>query len=157
MALKLPVQDFASFKCTDALEKQGLVVTLTGEGTVALCSDTEKPFGIALKSTEDPFKPDTYLANQYVPIAFHGIVEVNLTENQAVSVGDRLVPALFDTKEGYVAKFSPTAWPSTYAAATAETIEGEKSQVIGIALEAVTTGTGVTKKIKVLLQLRLVR
>jgi len=144
---------------TDAIEKKGLVLTrdTTDPTKGALAGAGAYPIGVAYKTTENPLKEGEYLKGQKVAYIRDGEVICQLTENQTITAGDRLVPAVFDTKKGYVKKFSPTAWPATYSSTTAEDIEKEKSTIVGIAQESVTTGADETKPIKVWLTIRHVR
>jgi len=131
MAMLLEPDKYPSFKATTALSKAGLVVKLSREGVVTTTNPGDAPFGVALKATEDPFKPGTYVANQYVPVAFQGIVQLQLiSTNKTINVGDRLETS----SKGMVDKFV------SFAGATPSVAEAKK--IVGIALEDVASSTG---------------
>ncbi|RLG43895.1 MAG: hypothetical protein DRN81_05680 [Thermoproteota archaeon] len=135
MAMKLEVDKYPSFKATTALSATGLCVKLSRVGVVTKTNPGDAPFGVALKATEDPFNPGTYVANQYVPVACYGIVELQLyTGNKTITAGDRLETA----SKGMVDKFV------SFAGATPSVAEAKK--IVGIALEDVASSTGGTIK-----------
>jgi len=142
-----------------SVEKAGLCLKLASDGEAELCAAGDRCVGVAFKSTEDPLNPGTYLKGVEVALVREGVVYVQLpSTHSAISPGDRIKTAA----NGYVDKFTDgdttTAWPTTYSAATAETITDEiigvireSKQIVGLALESKAANTG--GKLKVLLTL----
>ena len=149
----------------DALDDKGYVLSLLSTGHVHKAAAGEIPVGVAFKSTKDPIS-DTAASGVEVGIVSEGVAEVQYyleAGDSNIAIGD-LVMA-HQSQAGYITKYTEddttTAWPATYAAATAETITDEiiaasrKSKyIVGVALEAVTApGSGsITGTIKVVLR-----
>jgi hypothetical protein len=139
------------------IDFKGAVLQLNATGTVQKAAAGARPLGIALKTTEDPLNPGTYLSGVEVAYVREGIVEVayHLTSSDAnIGVGD-LVSTKGANSAGTVKKHVPTSWPGTYSNTTAATIINELGMIVGIALEAVTAPSSGDKKgtLKVLLTL----
>ena len=144
MAIKLDDTKYPSFKCSLAVSKAGTVLKLKSENYVTIAGAGDRAFGIAVKTTEDPFHEGTYLKDQNVPVAFAGIAEVPLIDtNATISVGDYVGTAA----GGQVDKYSPPA-----GSVVMSTILGELEEIVGTALEAKASSVGGT--IKVLLHTR---
>jgi len=141
MAMLLEPGKYPSFKATAAMSKAGLVVKLSREGVVTTTNPGDAPFGVSLKATEDPFHPGTYVANQYVPVAFQGVVALQLLDtNSTVNAGDFLVT---DSK-GCVAPLNslPATTISTATSTAAVIDKSVWKKIVGIALEDVASSTG---------------
>jgi len=145
MAETMGAEARESRECTDALDAEGYVLALATTGKVAKCAAGGKAYGVAYKSTKHPVT-GTAQSNKQVaiikaPKKANVLYAIASTEND-VAIGD-LVSMKGATVAGKVTRHEPTAWPGTYAAATAETISDENSMIVGIALEAVTApGSG---------------
>jgi len=117
--------------CEDSLDKAGYILTFEGVTTTGNVKKVdaagEQPIGINYKSTEDPLKPGTYLANQEVAIVSTGIVYVQC-EDVSISPGTILV-----------ASANAKATTPTAAAVTLSF-----TSKLGIALESKTSGDGKT-------------
>lgn len=137
--MKLEVEKYANYKCSLALSKAGLVVKVQDATTVTPAGAGDKAFGVALKNTEDPHNLGTYLKAKQVPIAFHGIVDLQLpATNTAIAVGDKLQTAA----TGLVDKAAyPAGAVGSYA-----TMVSNAEKIVGDALEAVASSTGGTVK-----------
>ncbi|MHA1615459.1 MAG: hypothetical protein ACTSYJ_11490 [Candidatus Thorarchaeota archaeon] len=143
---------YGTLKSGVSVNKAGLVLHLESDGTLDLAMAGEPPFGVAYKTTEDPLNPGTYLSGVAITVIRRGVVYLQLpSSHSAISIGDRLCT----DDNGYVVKFTGTDWPATYGASVAETIEKEKSSIVGIALESKAKDTG--GKIKALLTIHVVR
>jgi len=139
-----------SRECTDALDDEGYVLMLASTGKVAKCTAGSPAYGIAYKSTKNPVT-GTAEANKQVAIVRapkEAYVQYNNGGGETIAIGD-LVSSKGANAAGTCKKHASTAWPGTWAAATAETISDEDAMIVGIALEAKTAST--SGKLKVLL------
>jgi len=113
--------EYLIYTCEDSLDKAGYVLTHSGvttEGNVKKADAVgETPVGINVKSTEDPLKPGTYLADQKIAVAIDGVVRV-LAEDVTFTIG------------GYV-QASAAGRVTTLSVATLADLE----KIVGIALE----------------------
>lgn len=138
------------------VQARGTVLTLESTGKVDTCQATERPFGVAYKTTEDPlYDPDlTGHTSQYesgveIAIVREGKVVVPYhTTDAAISIGD-IVGVKGTPTAGKVCKFDPTDYPSSYDASTLATIMDEQGYVVGIALESASASA--TGELEVLL------
>lgn len=141
-------EDLLYFKLKDgvSINKEGLVLTIEDDGAgspvVDLVNNNEIPCGVALKTTEDPLNPGTYLAGVPIAVVRRGVAKVAVSvaaaDTAGISVGDVLVVPTTVDVPGHVKRGTPTA-----------------GKIVGIALEPVakpSSGT-VTKVIKALLTL----
>lgn len=147
-----------SFLSDDAITDEGFVLKIEpATGHVSLCDTAEAAFGVSYKSTKE------LVAGVLTAVALREVAVVQKgryayvqyaipSSGESIAIGD-LVSVKGTTVPGAVIRHVSTAWPGTYAAATAETIEDEDIQIVGIAMEAVTKpGAGtLTGKMKVLL------
>ena len=140
-----------SFECTDALDDEGFVLTLASTGKVAKAVAGGAAFGVAFTSTKDKVT-GTAVANKQVGVVQtprYAYVQYNNGGGETIAIGD-LVSTKGANASGTVKKHASTAWPGTYAAATAETIDDEHSMVVGIALEAKSASTSGKLLVKLL-------
>jgi len=145
---------YAKLDSAVSVNKAGLCLKLAADGELELAGIGDRAIGVAAMTTEDPLDPGTYKKGVRIAVIRRGIVKLQLiSTNAAISPGDRLKTA----GSGLVDKFTDgdttTAWPTTYAATTAETITDEiisvireVKQIVGIALESVSANSGGTVK-----------
>lgn len=141
MAMKLEVGKAMNYKSSKALTSQGLVLkATTTAGELDLATTGDMAFGVALKATESPFVEGTYLKGEQVPVAFEGVVELNvISDNASILIGDHVQTA----SVGQVQRFSPVG--------AASVVGNDLKKIVGIALDAVANSVG--GKIKVRLAL----
>jgi len=140
-----------SFETTDALDDEGYIMKLADTGKVAKCAAGDPVFGIAFKSTKNPVT-GTAEANKQVAILQtpkYAYVQYNNGVGETIAIND-LVSTKGANAAGTCKKHASTAWPGTYASATAETIDDEHSMVVGIALEAKAASTSGKLLVKLL-------
>lgn len=149
MSQTMGAEEMESRECTDALDDEGYVLMIASTGKVAKATAGSPVYGIAYKSTKDPIT-GIATANKHVAIvraSKKAKVQAD-TDANAIAVGD-IVSVKGADASGKVKKHASTAWPATWAAATAETISDEDATIVGIALEAL--GANLTGKIECLL------
>jgi len=156
MAEFLGAEAMESRECTDALDDEGYVLALASTGKVAKCAANGAVYGVGYKSTKNPVT-GTAEANKQVaiiraPKQAYVQYAIQNTDSADLAIGE-LVSMQGAAASGCVKRHVSTAWPGTYAAATAETIDDEHSRIVGISLEAVARPGAGTKTGKLLCQL----
>lgn len=143
--------DILSFECTDALDDEGYVLMLANTGKVAKATAGSPAFGIGFTSTKDKVT-GTAIANKQVGVVQsprYAYVQYNNGGGETIAIND-LVSTKGANASGTVKKHVSTAWPATWAAATAETISDEDAQIVGIAQEAKSASTSGKLLVKLL-------
>jgi len=150
MSQSLGADENESCICSDALDDEGYVLGYpNSSGVVAKAAAGAAVYGVAYKSTKNA---QTGVAEDNKPVAIlrapkKAWVQAD-TDANAIAIGD-VVSVKGADASGKVKKHAATAWPGTWAAATAETIDDENSMIVGIARTAL--GANLTGKIEVLL------
>ena len=142
-----------SFQCSDALDDEGYVLGYPDSTTnkVAKAAAGAAAFGVAFKSTKNPVT-GTAEADKAVGVVQaprYAYVQYNNGSGETIAVGD-LVSTKGANAAGTVKKHAATAWPGTWASATAETISDEDAMIVGIALEAKAASTSGKLLVKLL-------
>jgi hypothetical protein len=124
---------------------------LASTGKVAKATAGAAAFGIALTSTKDKVT-GTATANKQVAVLQapkYAYVQYNNGSGETIAIGD-IVSTKGANASGTVKKHASTAWPSTWANTTAETISDEDSMIVGVALEAKAQSTSGKLLVKLL-------
>jgi len=161
MAEKVPIGQWKTYKCTDALDDHGYVLKLTGVDEVAKTAtgvaQGDAVLGIAKTGTFDYTKvPPQAVANEQVAVITEGIVEVKIYSTTNLSAGTIIGVKNTPTAAGagVATSFSAQSISATPTGTEVTNALTELRSIVGILLEDLTfAATGEVKHGKVLLRL----
>jgi len=140
--------------CESEVKTGGLVVTVEGVTTAGnvkvVDTDGATPFGVTVKSTEDPFDKGSFLKNQKIAIVQEGEVDLVLaSDNAAIAVGDPVM-AVRDAanNDGVIDKL---VWNTS----TPATLLAGMKALVGFAMEAAAANAGATYPTRIKVKLRI--
>jgi len=136
--------DLLSYKCNQALKKEGYVLAINTSGRVIKCAKTSVPFGVAMQTTESPRVAGSYVSSVPIAVIRHGVADVWVRDAGAISIGQPITISAAAS----AGAARGTTWTNVYASGA--TIL--RKYVVGIALEAKASAVAAAK-VKCLLNL----